>query len=197
MTTFAERPALTLPTQDLKPTRKGNEFVKWVTTTDHKRIGYMYLFTTFAWFLIAGLLALVLRTELARPGLQFLSNEQYNQIFTMHGTIMLLMFATPLFVGFANVIMPLQIGAADVAFPRLNMLSYWLYLFSGIMVFAGFLTPGGAASFGWTAYAPLSNSAYSPGIGADLWIVGLAVGGIGTILGAVNLQLFLLCAHQV
>jgi cytochrome c oxidase subunit 1 len=186
MTTFAERPALTLPTQDLQPTRKGNAFVKWVTTTDHKRIGYLYLFTTFAWFLIAGLLALILRSELARPGLQFLSNEQYNQIFTMHGTIMLLMFATPLFVGFANVIMPLQIGAADVAFPRLNMLSYWLYLFSGIMVFAGFITPGGAASFGWTAYAPLSNSVYSPGIGADLWIVGLAVGGIGTILGAVN-----------
>jgi cytochrome c oxidase subunit 1 len=186
MTTFAERPALTLPTQGLQPTRKGGAFVKWVTTTDHKRIGYLYLFTTFAWFLIAGLLALILRSELARPGLQFLSNEQYNQIFTMHGTIMLLMFATPLFVGFANVIMPLQIGAADVAFPRLNMLSYWLYLFSGIMVFAGFLTPGGAASFGWTAYAPLSSTTYSPGIGADLWITGLAVGGIGTILGAVN-----------
>jgi len=115
-----------------------------------------------------------------------LSAEQYNQVFTMHGTIMLLMFATPLFVGFANVIMPLQIGAADVAFPRMNMLSYWLYLFGGIMAFTGFLTPGGAASFGWTAYAPLSNDVYSPGIGADLWIVGLAIGGLGTILGGVN-----------
>ncbi len=99
---------------------------------------------------------------------------------------MLLMFATPLFVGFANVIMPLQIGAADVAFPRMNMLSYWLYLFGGIVAFAGFLTPGGAASFGWTAYAPLSNDIYSPGIGADLWIMGLAVSGLGTILGGVN-----------
>ena len=96
------------------------------------------------------------------------------------------MFATPLFVGFANVIMPLQIGAADVAFPRMNMLSYWLYFFGSIMATAGFLTPGGAASFGWTAYAPLSNHIYSPGIGADLWIVGLAVSGLGTILGGVN-----------
>jgi cytochrome c oxidase subunit 1 len=146
-------------------------------------IGYLYLYTTFAWFLIAGLSALILRAELARPGLQFVSNEQYNQVFTMHGTIMLLMFATPLFVGFANVIMPLQIGAADVAFPRMNMLSYWLFLFGGLMAFAGFLTPGGAASFGWTAYAPLANSQYSPGVGGDLWVIGLAISGIGTILG--------------
>ena len=85
MTTYAQRPAVKLPTEGLKPTRKGHAFVKWVTTTDHKRIGYMYLITTFAWFLIAGFLALLLRSELARPGLQFLSNEQYNQIFTMHG----------------------------------------------------------------------------------------------------------------
>jgi cytochrome c oxidase subunit 1 len=118
--------------------------------------------------------------------MQFLSVEQYNQIFTMHGTIMLLMFATPLFVGFANVIMPLQIGAADVAFPRLNMLSYWLFLFGSVQAVAGFLTPGGAASFGWTAYAPLANSTYSPGIGGDLWVMGLAISGLGTILGGVN-----------
>jgi cytochrome c oxidase subunit 1 len=142
--------------------------------------------TSFAWFLIGGILALFIRAELTRPGLQFMSVEQYNQIFTMHGTIMLLMFATPLFVGFANVIMPLQIGAADVAFPRMNMLSYWLYLFGSLMATAGFLAPGGAASFGWTAYAPLSRVEYSPGIGSDLWIVGLAVGGLGTILGGVN-----------
>jgi cytochrome c oxidase subunit 1 len=184
MTTYAERPTITnVPPMQ---TKKGKAFVKWVTSTDHKTIGYLYLITSFAWFLIAGLLALLLRSELARPGMQFLSAEQYNQIFTMHGTIMLLMFATPLFVGFTNVIMPLQIGAADVAFPRLNMLSYWLYLFGGIMAFAGFLTPGGAASFGWTVYVPLSNATYSPGIGADLWILGLAVSGIGTILGGVN-----------
>jgi cytochrome c oxidase subunit 1 len=184
MTTYAERP--TIDTAAPAPSVKGKNFVKWITSTDHKTIGYMYLITTFAWFLIGGLLALFLRAELSRPGMQFLSNEQYNQIFTMHGTIMLLMFATPLFVGFANVIMPLQIGAADVAFPRLNMLSFWLFTFGSITAVAGFLTPGGAASFGWTAYAPLANSTYSPGLGGDLWVIGLAVSGLGTILGGVN-----------
>ena len=187
MTTYATRPLVSDDMPEApKPMSKGRLAVKILTTTDHKVIGYLYLGTSFAWFLIAGILALLLRAELTRPGLQFLSSEQYNQVFTMHGTIMLLMFATPLFVGFANVIMPLQIGAADVAFPRMNMLSYWLYLFGGIVAFAGFLTPGGAASFGWTAYAPLSNDIYSPGIGADLWIMGLAVSGLGTILGGVN-----------
>ena len=184
MTTYAERP--TINPVGAQPSSKGKNFVKWITSTDHKTIGYMYLMATFGWFLVGGLLALFLRAELTRPGMQFLSNEQYNQIFTMHGTIMLLMFATPLFVGFANVIMPLQIGAADVAFPRLNMLSFWLFMFGSITAVAGFLTPGGAASFGWTAYAPLANSTYSPGIGGDLWVIGLAVSGLGTILGGVN-----------
>ncbi len=187
MTTYATRPTLDeAPSQAPTRTSKGRLAVKILTSTDHKTIGYLYLVTSFAWFLIGGILALLIRAELTRPGMQFLSSEQYNQVFTMHGTIMLLMFATPLFVGFANVIMPLQIGAADVAFPRMNMLSYWLYLFGGIVAFAGFLSPGGAASFGWTAYAPLSNNIYSPGIGADLWIMGLAVSGLGTILGGVN-----------
>jgi cytochrome c oxidase subunit 1 len=190
MTTFATRPVAGLEMENraphLAPTSKGKTIRKLLTTTDHKTIGHMYLVTSFAWFLIAGILALFMRAELTRPGLQFMSVEQYNQFFTMHGTIMLLMFATPLFVGFANVIMPLQIGAADVAFPRMNMLSYWLYFFGSIMATAGFLAPGGAASFGWTAYAPLSRVEYSPGIGSDLWIVGLAVSGLGTILGGVN-----------
>jgi hypothetical protein len=186
MTTFAERPTIAAPRQGVQKTSLGSQFVKTITSTDHKRIGYLYLVTSFVWFLIGGVLALFIRAELTRPGMQFMSVEQYNQVFTMHGTIMLLMFATPLFVGFANVIMPLQIGAADVAFPRLNMLSYWLYLFGSIQATIGFLTPGGAASFGWTAYAPLSNSTYSPGIGGDLWIMGLAISGLGTILGGVN-----------
>ncbi len=187
MTTYATRPiADEARPSTPAPTSKGKLAVKLLTSTDHKTIGYLYLGTSFVWFLIGGILALLIRAELTRPGMQFLSSEQYNQVFTMHGTIMLLMFATPLFVGFANVIMPLQIGAADVAFPRMNMLSYWLYLFGGIVAFAGFLSPGGAASFGWTAYAPLSSNIYSPGIGADLWIMGLAVGGLGTILGGVN-----------
>lgn len=166
---------------------KGNIVVKWITTTDHKVIGNLYFITAFAWFLIGGVMALVIRAELAEPGLQLVdSPEQYNQLFTMHGTIMLLLFATPLFAGFANALMPLQIGAPDVSFPRLNMFAYWLYLFGGLIAGAGFLTPNGAAAFGWFAYAPLSDNVYSPGVGGDLWVFGLALGGFGTILGAVN-----------
>ena len=195
MTTYAQPVAVNDGSANtvLKPGNKGRAIVGWLTTTDHKRIGHLYLISTFVWFLFGGLLALIMRAELARPGLQFVSVEQYNQLFTMHGTIMLLMFATPLFVGFANVIMPLQIGAADVAFPRMNMLSYWLYIFGALMATAGFLTPGGAASFGWTAYAPLSSTEFSPGLGSDLWVMGLAVSGIGTILGGVNFITTILC----
>jgi cytochrome c oxidase subunit 1 len=168
------------------PAKKGNKVVGWMTSTDHKVIGNLYMVTSFVFFAIAGLMALVIRAELARPGLQFVSNEQYNQLFTMHGTLMLFLFATSLFAGFANAIMPLQIGAPDVSFPRLNMISYWLYLFGGIVVVLGFLTPGGAAGFGWFAYAPLSNVINSPNVGSDLWIMGLAMSGMASILGAVN-----------
>ncbi|HTC69278.1 MAG TPA: cbb3-type cytochrome c oxidase subunit I, partial [Acidothermaceae bacterium] len=128
--------------------RRGSALVNWMTTTDHKLIGQLYLATSFLFFLAAGVMALLMRAELARPGLQLLTNEQYNQLFTMHGTIMLLLFATPLFIGFANVIVPLQIGAPDVAFPRLNIFSYYLFLFGGLITIGGFLTPGGAADFG-------------------------------------------------
>jgi cytochrome c oxidase subunit 1 len=175
------------PVNAPKPTRKGDILVNWITSTDHKTIGYMYLITSFIYFLIGGVMALIIRVQLWEPGLQVVqTNEQYNQLFTMHGTIMLLMFATPLFAGFANVLMPLQIGAPDVAFPRLNAFAYWLYSFGSLIAVAGFLTPQGAASFGWFAYTPLSTETYSPGIGGDLWVLGLGMSGFGTILGAVN-----------
>ena len=105
----------------------------------------------------------------------------------MHGTIMLLLFATPMLFAFANLVLPLQIGAPDVSFPRLNALSYWLFLFGGLTAVTGFATPGGAADFGWYAYTPLSDATNSPGVGGDLWIIGLAISGLGTILGAVNM----------
>jgi cytochrome c oxidase subunit 1 len=168
------------------PRTKGQIVVSWLTSTDHKVIGHLYFITSFGFFLVAGTMALIIRAELTSPGMQFVSLEQYNQLFTMHGTIMLFLFATPLFSGFANAIMPLQIGSPDVAFPRLNMLAYWLFLFGGLIVTASLLTPGGAAAFGWTAYAPLNDAVRSPGVGADLWLVGLTLGGLGTILGAVN-----------
>ncbi|MET7337761.1 cytochrome c oxidase subunit I [Nonomuraea sp. NPDC005650] len=176
-----------------RPVTKGQVIAKWLSSTDHKIIGHLYLITSFAFFLIGGVMALVMRAELAQPGMQFTSNEQFNQLFTMHGTIMLLMFATPLFAGFANELMPLQIGAPDVAFPRLNMVSYWLYLFGSLIAVSGFFTPGGAASFGWFAYTPLSNAINSPGIGSDLWIMGLALSGLGTILGSVNFITTIIC----
>jgi len=170
-----------------KVERKGNVFVKWVTTTDHKIIGHLYLVTSFLFFLIGGVMALIIRGQLALPGLDIVqTGEQYNQLFTMHGTIMLLMFATPLFAGFANALMPLQIGAPDVAFPRLNAFAYWLFLFGSLIAVSGFLTPQGAASFGWTVYVPLSDSTFSPGLGGNLWVFGLGLSGFGTILGAVN-----------
>ncbi|PYY34233.1 cytochrome c oxidase subunit I [Curtobacterium sp. MCJR17_055] len=161
--------------------------VRWATSTDHKTIGYMYLITSFLYFLLAGIMALVIRAQLFEPGLQVVpTKEQYNQLFTMHGTIMLLMFATPLFSGFANAIMPLQIGAPDVAFPRLNGLAFWMYFFGSAIAVGGFLTPQGAASFGWFAYAPLSDTTFTPGLGGTLWVFGLGMTGFSTILGAVN-----------
>ncbi|HVE25529.1 MAG TPA: cytochrome c oxidase subunit I [Sporichthya sp.] len=192
MTTYEQ--AQRVSTTERRPKRTmGAAVVDWATTTDHKKIGVLYVVTSFAFFMIGGLLALIMRAELARPGNQVVSNERFNQLFTMHGLIMLLLFATPLFVGFANLIMPLQIGSPDVAFPRLNMFSYWLFLFGGLIAAAGFITPGGAADFGWFMYTPLSNSTYSPGIGADLGIMGLALGGFGTILGAVNFITTIIC----
>lgn len=190
MTTTAPRPNVSEVPPGLSNARvakKGNLVVDWLTTTDHKKIGYLYLITSFIYFLVGGVMALVIRAQLFAPGLEVVATkEQYNQLFTMHGTIMLLMFATPLFAGFANVLMPLQIGAPDVAFPRLNALAYWLFSFGSLIAVGGFLTPQGAASFGWFAYTPLSSQTFTPGLGGTLWVFGLALGGFGTILGAVN-----------
>ena len=188
MTTTESRPTgIAGVPADPVPTSKGRIFVSWITSTDHKTIGYMYLISSFIFFCLGGVMALVIRLELWEPGMQILeTKEQYNQMFTMHGTVMLLMFATPLFAGFANVLMPLQIGAPDVAFPRMNSFAFWLFSLGSLIALAGFLTPQGAASFGWTAYAPLSNTTFTPGLGGHLWVMGLAFQGFGTILGSVN-----------
>ncbi|MET9667955.1 cytochrome c oxidase subunit I [Streptomyces sp. NPDC006475] len=190
MTASTTEPTTIVP---VKGRRAGSVVVTWITTTDHKKIGHLYLMASFVFFVFGGLLALLMRAELARPGLQIVSPEQYNQAFTLHGTIMLLLFATPTFAGFANAIMPLQIGAPDVAFPRLNMLSFWLFLFGGLIVVGSLLTPQGAADFGWTAYTPLSGGERTPYVGGDLWIMGLALAGFGTILGSVNFITTILC----
>ncbi|GAA5014708.1 cytochrome c oxidase subunit I [Actinopolymorpha pittospori] len=171
--------------------------VRWVTSTDHKVIGHLYLITSFVFFLGAGGLAMAMRAELARPGQQVFrgdaGNEVYNQFVTIHGTVMLLLFATPLFIGFANVIMPLQIGSPDVAFPRMNILSYWMFLLGGLIVYGSFLTPSGAADFGWTAYATLNGPEHSPNVGGDMWVMGLYLSGLGTILSGVNFITTIFC----
>jgi cytochrome c oxidase subunit 1 len=186
VTDVAPKPIVTRP-WPVRQTTRGSALGRLLRTTDAKQIGIMYLVTSFVFFLIGGFLALLMRAELAQPGPQFLSADQYNQLFTMHGTIMLLFFATPILFAFANYIVPLQIGAPDVSFPRLNAFAYWLYAFGGTLALAGFLTPGGAADFGWFAYSPLTSLANSPGAGADMWLVGLVISGLGTILGAVNM----------
>jgi cytochrome c oxidase subunit I len=166
--------------------RRPTGLMTWLTTTDHKRIGKLYLTAAFGFFLFGGILALLIRSELAVPGLQLVSEEGYDQAFTMHGTIMLLLFGTPTVAAFANFLVPLQIGAADMVFPRLNALSFWLFLFGGLIVLSGYAAAGGPADIGWTGYPPNSELVFSTTIGTDLWIVGLALTGVATIMGAIN-----------
>lgn len=173
--------------------RKGTLAWKMLTTTDHKQLGIMYIIMSFVFFFLGGLMALLIRAELFSPGLQYLSNEQFNQLFTMHGTVMLLLFGTPIVWGFANYILPLQIGAPDVAFPRLNAFGFWVTMIGAAAMLSGFLTPGGAADFGWTMYLPLADSIHSPGIGSDMWIVGVGATGVGTISSAINMITTILC----
>jgi cytochrome c oxidase subunit I len=160
---------------------------EWLTTTDHKKIGILYVVNSFIFFFLGGILALGIRTELALPGVQFVDGEVYNQLFTMHGTTMIFLFIIPMLVGFGNYVVPLQIGAPDMAFPRINALSFWMLPLGGILLFLGFAT-GGAASAGWTSYAPLSEDRAlgSVGSGQDLWIMGLTLIGTSSILGGIN-----------
>ncbi len=161
---------------------------RWLTSTDHKVIGKNYMYTAMVFLFIAGGMAMLIRTQLASPNGHFVSQQTYNELFTIHGSIMLYLFAGPFaFGGFANYLVPLQIGAPDMAFPRLNALSYWLYLTGGITMLLGFLTASGAAAFGWVGYAPLSSSTNSPGAGPDLWIVSIALVGFSGIFTGVNL----------
>ncbi|MGZ4114025.1 MAG: cytochrome c oxidase subunit I [Actinomycetota bacterium] len=175
---------VTEPVGEAKPVG----LVAWLTTTDHKRIGILYLVTTFAFFLLGGIFAGIIRAQLTVPNEQLVGRQTYNELFTMHGTIMIFLFVAPFGFGLANYLLPLQIGAPDVAFPRLNAISYWMFLLGGLIVLSGFLTAGGAASAGWTSYTPLSERAYQPGFGMDLWIVGLLVTSVSGILTAVNLM---------
>src|SRR5437899_578620 len=162
-----------------------NGILEWISTTDHKKIGVLYLTTTFFFFLAGGLLALGVRTQLATPDTGFLNAMQYNAAFTMHGVTMVFLFVVPVWTGFANYIIPLQLGARDMAFPRLNALSYWLLLAGGIVLYSAFVV--GPPATGWTIYVPNSTREFSPGPGVDLLILALTVLGFSSIFGALNM----------
>ena len=157
----------------------------WITTVDHKRIGTLYGVTAFIWFLLGGVEALLIRLQLATPEAKVLSPEVYNQIFTMHGTTMIFLVVMPLSAAFFNWIVPLQLGARDVAFPRLNAFSYWTFLFGGILLNLSWLL-GEAPNAGWFAYAPNSGFPYNPGLGVTFWIIGLQALGIASLAAGFN-----------
>jgi cytochrome c oxidase subunit I len=164
--------------------RPRKAWLDWVTTVDHKKIGILYMVTAFVFFLVGGVEALLIRIQLGAPDNTFLTPEKYNQLFTMHGTTMIFLFVVPMMAGFGNYFVPLMIGARDMAFPRLNALSYWLFLFGAIVLYISlFFNPPEA---GWTSYAPLSSAAYSPNGGIDAWIFMIHLTGISSLLGAIN-----------
>ncbi|MFN2460520.1 MAG: cbb3-type cytochrome c oxidase subunit I [Candidatus Velthaea sp.] len=160
--------------------------IAWLVTTDHKKIGILYMLTSLLFFGVAGFLADVIRLQLALPQLNIVGPHTYNEIFTLHGTGMIFLFVAPFGFGLANYLIPLQVGAPDMAFPRLNAFSYWLFLLGGLTVFSGVVTAGGAASAGWTAFAPLSDIRVAAGVGQDLWLIGLTLTSVSGILTAIN-----------
>jgi cytochrome c oxidase subunit I len=176
------RPRPEIIAHEARPEPKG--WTSWITTTDHKRIGIMYLWTVAVFFILGGVEALLMRIQLGAPDNTFLEPERYNQLFTMHGTTMIFLVVVPVWAGFANYLVPLMIGARDVAFPRLNAWSFWMFLFGGLALYASmFFTPPEA---GWFSYVPLSSKEYSPSAGQDAWIYMVHLTGLSSIVGAVN-----------
>src|SRR5262249_4945902 len=173
--------------------RRGG-IASWVTTTDHKRIGLLYIGTSLVFFAAGGILALLMRAQLATPGEHIVTKNSYNELFTIHGTTMIFLFIVPFWAGLANYLVPLMIGARDMAFPRLNALSYWLYLFGGARSVPRLMASGGAAKSGWYSYPPVSESFYSPGRGQDLWILSLHLVALSSLIGAIN---FLVTIHNM
>jgi cytochrome c oxidase subunit 1 len=178
-----ERSAQQLPL--LKPAKQPVGWSIWLGTVDHKKIGIMYLVSAFFFFIVGGIEALLMRIQLGAPNNTFLSPDVYNQMFTMHATTMIFLAIMPLNVGFGNYVVPLMIGARDMAFPRLNALSIWLFIFGGLMLYSSFIL-GGAPAAGWFSYAPLSEKAYSATHGVDFWVIGLTLTGVASIAGAIN-----------
>jgi cytochrome c oxidase subunit I len=172
---------------------RNGRVASWVTTVDHKRIGILYLWTTLGFFAVGGFLALLIRTQLLTPNEGFMTKNSYNEAVTIHGTTMIFLVLVPVAAAFGNFLVPLMIGARDMAFPRLNALSYWLFLLGGIVLLLSFFARGGAADTGWTAYVPLSTL-HSPGHGQDIWILSLHILSISSAAGAIN---FIVTIHNM
>src|SRR5918997_469541 len=177
-----ERPAPHIIAHDVKREHAG--WTSWFTTTDHKKIGILYLYTVLVFFVLGGVEALLIRIQLGAPENTFVTPEIYNQLFTMHGTTMIFLVIVPVWAGFANYLLPLMIGARDVAFPRLNAWSYWMFLFGGLALYASFFFSPPEA--GWTSYVPLSSKEYTPSNGQEAWIYMVHLTGLASILGAIN-----------
>jgi cytochrome c oxidase subunit 1 len=167
-------------------TWKTGRLASWLVTVDHKRIGILYILTSIGWFVAGGILAILMRAQLATPGEHFLTKNSYDETLTMHGTTMIFLVVVPIMAGFANYLVPLMIGARDMAFPRLNALSYWLYLLGGIVLWLSWFSSGGAAKAGWWAYPPLSEAQFSPGHGQDYWILSIHILTLSSLAGAIN-----------
>jgi cytochrome c oxidase subunit I len=176
------------------PTWKQGAVTQWLTTLDHKRIGILYIVSAFFFFFAGGIMAVLMRLQLAQADQEIVTRNGYNELFTIHGTTMIFLFVVPILAGFGNYVVPLMIGAVDMAFPRLNALSFWLFLLGGLVVLTSFAVEGGAAFSGWTAYPPLSGPTYSPTIGQDLWILGIHLTSIGSLIGAIN---FIVTIHNM
>src|SRR3954449_12334506 len=166
----------------------------WLATVDHKRIGILYILTSLLFFVAGGIAALLMRSQLAQPNEHVFTRDTYDQLFTMHGTTMIFLVVVPVFAGLGNFLVPLMIGARDMAFPRLNALSYWFYLLGGIVLYSSWFSAGGAARAGWYSYPPLSLSAFESGNGQDLWILAIHLTTISSVLGAIN---FIVTIHNM
>ena len=174
------------------PAWQRGRVASWLTTVDHKRIGILYIVTSGLFFVAGGIMALLMRTQLAQANSDFITRDGYNELFTIHGTTMIFLVVVPILAGFGNFLVPLMIGARDMAFPRLNALTYWLFLFGGIVLLLSFFAEYGAARGGWTSYPP--NSVYMEGNGQDLWILSLHILTVASLAGAIN---FVVTIHNM
>ncbi|MBA2475274.1 MAG: cbb3-type cytochrome c oxidase subunit I, partial [Actinobacteria bacterium] len=188
MAASSETPPIAYP----KVPWSAGKVASWLTTVDHKRIGILYISTALVYFVAGGILALMIRWQLATPDSDVFARDTYNQLFTMHGTTMIFLVVVPILAGFANYLVPLMIGARDMAFPRLNALSYWLYALGGIVLYSSWFASHGAPRAGWYSYPPVST--YSQGAGQDLWILAIHILTISSVAGAIN---FLVTIHNL